>query len=105
MATSRKVRLAAYPDGLPTDADWTITEEPIDPPGAGEVLVAVEYLSLDPAMRGWVTPVRSYLPPVQIGEVMRAGGIGRVLAVGAGVDLAEGDHVTGMTGVQETALL
>ena len=102
---SRKIRLAAYPDGLPKDSDWTLTEEPVEEPGPGQVLVANEYLSLDPAMRGWVTPVRSYLPPVEIGAVMRAGGVGRVIAAGDGARFIEGDYVTGMTGVQEHAVV
>jgi NADPH-dependent curcumin reductase CurA len=105
MKLSRKVRLAAYPDGLPKESDWTLTEEPIEQPGPNEVLIANEYLSLDPAMRGWVTPVRSYLPPVEIGAVMRAGGIGKVVAVGDGARFSEGDIVTGMTGVQEHAVV
>ncbi len=104
-ATSRKVRLAAYPDGLPKESDWTLTDEPLEAPGPNQVLVANEYLSLDPAMRGWVTPVRSYLPPVEIGAVMRAGGVGKVVAVGEGARFAEGDYVTGMNGVQEHAVL
>jgi NADPH-dependent curcumin reductase CurA len=48
-------------------------------PNEGEVLVKIAYLSLDPAMRGWMNDVKSYIPPVQIGEVMRAGGVGEVL--------------------------
>jgi NADPH-dependent curcumin reductase CurA len=103
MATSRKIRLASYPQGLPKDSDWDVTEEEIPEPGDGEVLVENRYISLDPAMRGWVSPVRSYLPPVQPGEVMRAGAVGKVIASEA-EELPVGTYVTGMLGVQEHAV-
>jgi NADPH-dependent curcumin reductase CurA len=59
----------------------------------------VQYLSLDPAMRGWMNDQRSYVPPVKLGEVMRALGAGRVVA-SSSTALAVGDFVTGATGVQ-----
>ena len=62
-------------------------------PGAGEILVRVNWLSLDPAMRGWLRDTRSYVPPVQIGEVMRAGGLATVVEVGEGSKLRTGDVV------------
>lgn len=70
----------------------------------GEVLVRVEYVSLDPAMRGWLRDARSYLPPVQIGEVMRAGGVGTVVA-SKFAGLAKGDQVSGTLGWQQYARL
>jgi NADPH-dependent curcumin reductase CurA len=72
-------------------------------PAEGGVLVKTLYLSLDPAMRGWMNDARSYIAPVAIGEVMRAGGAGRVVASNDG-RYAEGDHVVGMFGVQEQAV-
>ena len=63
----------------------------------------VLYLSLDPAMRGWMNEGRSYIPPVGIAEVMRAMGAGRVLK-SRFANLAEGDYVTGLFGVQEYAV-
>ena len=54
--------------------------EPVGEPAEGEVLVKVLYISLDPAMRGWMNEGKSYIPPVGIGEVMRAGAVGRVIA-------------------------
>jgi NADPH-dependent curcumin reductase CurA len=68
------------------------------PVRAGHVRVHVTWLSLDPAMRGWLNDARSYLPPVQIGEVMRARGIGVVVEAGEGSGLAVGDVVSGMFG-------
>lgn len=68
----------------------------------GEVLVRVEYVSLDPAMRGWLRDARSYLPPVQIGEVMRAGGVG-VIVASKFPGLSKGDQVSGTLGWQQYA--
>ncbi len=100
MPTSRKIRLATYPEGLPKDSDWEITEEEVPEPGDGEVLIENAFISLDPAMRGWVSPMPSYLPPVQPGEVMRAGAVGKVTA--SNVDeLPVGTYVNGVLGVQE----
>ncbi len=79
-AVNHVYRLAARPVGLPKPSDWTYTEEPVPEPGDGEVLVKVEYVSLDPAMRGWMNEGRSYIPPVGIGEVMRAFAVGEVIA-------------------------
>jgi NADPH-dependent curcumin reductase len=101
---NRQVRLAARPVGLPKESDWEHTEEPVDEPGDGEVLIRVKYLSLDPAMRGWMNDARSYVPPVGIGEVMRAGGCGEVVA-SRHPKFSAGDHVTGITGIQEHAVL
>ena len=100
---NHQVRLAARPDGLPKPSDWQHTEEPVPEPGEGEVLVKVRLISLDPAMRGWMNDARSYIPPVGIGEVMRALAAGEVLSSNH-PDLAPGDLVTGPFGVQEYAV-
>ncbi len=102
-AVNHQIRLAARPQGLPRDSDWEHTEEPVGEPGDGEVLVKLEYISLDPAMRGWMNDARSYLPPVGIGEVMRAGGAGEVIASNHS-GIVVGDHVSGVLGVQEYAI-
>ncbi len=96
-------RLAARPVGLPKPSDWEYVEEPVAEPADGQFLVALEYLSLDPAMRGWMNEGRSYVPPVGIGEVMRAGGLGRVVQ-SSHPDYAVGDHVSGLFGVQRYAI-
>ncbi len=103
-AINHQVRLAARPVGLPKRSDWQFTETPVPKPGDREVLVRTLYLSLDPAMRGWMNEGRSYIAPVGIGEVMRAGGIGRVVASNH-PDFAVGDHVNGTLGVQDYAVL
>ncbi len=100
---NRQVRLAARPSGLPRREDWRYTEEPVPEPGEGELVVAVRYISLDPAMRGWMNEGRSYIRPVGLGEVMRAGGAGNVLA-SRHPAFAAGDAVAGAFGVQEYAL-
>ncbi|SMP56849.1 NADP-dependent oxidoreductase [Noviherbaspirillum suwonense] len=97
---NQQFRLAARPVGLPKDSDWQRTSEPVRELADGEILVKVLYLSLDPAMRGWMNEGKSYIPPVGIGEVMRAGGIGRVVA-SKSPKFAVGDFVSGGTGVQE----
>jgi NADPH-dependent curcumin reductase CurA len=102
--TNRQFRLAARPSGMPDRSTWEQTDEPIGEPGAGEVAVRVLYISLDPAMRSWLNEGRSYVPPVGVGEVMRAIGVGQVLA-SEHPGFAEGDHVSGLFGVQEYAVM
>jgi NADPH-dependent curcumin reductase len=101
---NRQFILASRPVGLPKASDWTFQTVPPRVCEAGEVLVGVEYISLDPAMRGWMNEGRSYVPPVKIGEVMRAGTIGRVLESKA-EEFAPGDYVAGALGVQTLAVV
>jgi NADPH-dependent curcumin reductase CurA len=102
--TNRQFRLAARPVGLPKPTDWNLTSEAVPEPAEGQVLVKVLQLSLDPAMRGWMNEGRSYIPPVGIGEVMRAGGIGKVGA-SKNPQFAAGDMVAGGFGIQEYCLV
>ncbi len=104
MTINHQFRLAARPVGTPKRTDWNYIEEPLREPKDGEVLVKTLYLSLDPAMRGWMNEGKSYIPPVQIGEVMRAGGVGRVVA-SKHPSFKEGDEVYGTLGVQEYATI
>jgi NADPH-dependent curcumin reductase len=98
--TNHQIRLAARPVGLPNDSNWQFTEEAVAAPAGGGVLVKVLALSLDPAMRGWMNEGKSYIRPVEVGEVMRAGGVGRVVA-SRDPKFAAGDIVLGIPGVQE----
>ncbi len=100
---NRQVRLAARPRGLPTPDVWEHTTEEVAEPVDGQFLARVKYISLDPAMRGWMNEGRSYIPPVGIGEVMRAGAIAEVFA-SRHEGFAVGDHVSSLFGVQEYAL-
>ena len=97
---NHQVRLAARPVGLPKTGDWQFTEASVAAPAEGGVVVKTLMLSLDPAMRGWMNDGKSYIAPVGIAEVMRAGGIGVVLE-SSHAGFAVGDHVSGMLGVQE----
>lgn len=97
---NHQVRLLARPVGMPRASDWSRTEEAVGELADGEILVKVLYISMDPAMRGWMNEGKSYIAPVQLGEVMRAGGVGRVLASKSPL-FAPGDTVSAMTGVQE----
>ncbi len=100
--TNRTVRLARRPVGLPGPDTWAIADEPVPVPGEGEVLVEVKAISLDPAMRGWLDEGKSYIPPVGLGEVMRAAGAGVVVASNDPRWKA-GDTVMGGLGVQKLA--
>jgi NADPH-dependent curcumin reductase CurA len=97
---NHQLRLASRPSGAISAQNWQFTEEPVTVPAEGQVLVKTLVLSLDPAMRGWLNEGKSYIPPVGIGEVMRAGGIGRVLA-SKDPAFAPGDIVSGLLGAQE----
>ena len=101
---NHQVRLASRPVGLPTRANWSFTEETVAKPGPGGVLVKTLYLSLDPAMRGWMNEGKSYIPPVEIGAVMRAGGVGQVIASNNS-DFAVGDYVNAGLDVQAYCLI
>jgi NADPH-dependent curcumin reductase len=103
MSTSRQFRLAARPVGELKASDWALVEAPVPRPGDGEFVVEVTHISLDPAMRGWMSAARSYVPPVEIGEVMRALTLGRVLD-SRHARFAVGDIVSGTFGVAEHAV-
>jgi NADPH-dependent curcumin reductase CurA len=101
-STNRQVRLAARPSGLPKPSNWSLVDEPVPTAGDGEFVVEISHISLDPAMRGWMNAGASYIDPVEIGDVMRAGCIGRVIDTRhPGFEV--GDHVYGTFGVQRHA--
>ena len=101
---NHQVRLASRPSGMPTQENWHFASEPVGNIQAGGVLIKTLCLSMDPAMRGWMNAGKSYIEPVQIGEVMRAGGIGRVIASENPL-FAVGDHVNAGLGAQEYCLI
>ncbi len=78
---NRQVLLANRPQGAVTEDNFRIVDVPIGEPGAGEVLVKNEWLSLDPYMRGRMNDVKSYVPSVGIDEVMVGQTVGEVVAV------------------------
>ena len=98
--TNRQIQLAARPEGPLKPTDWAHVTVPAAEPGPGEFAGRTKVISLDPAMRGWLDDRPSYLPPVGIGEVMRAGSVIEVTASNH-PDYHPGDHVMGTFGVQE----
>ena len=98
--TNRQFLLAKRPVGAATRDAFTFQQVPVVQPEDGQILVKNEYLSLDPAMRGWMNEGKSYIPPVALGEVMRALGVGKVIA-SAHPGFAVGDYVNGALGVQD----
>jgi len=100
---NHQFKLARRPVGMVQRSDFEFVEAPVPEPADGEVLVKILYISLDPAMRGWMNEGKSYIPPVGIGEVMRAGAVGRVIT-SRDPNIAVGDHVVGVLGVQEYAV-
>ncbi len=99
---SHRITLAARPIGLPGPSDFQHGEAPVREPGAGELLIRNRYISIDPAMRGWMNDVRSYVPPIQLGEVFRALALGEVVTSND-PGFSPGEHVAGLFGVQEYA--
>jgi NADPH-dependent curcumin reductase len=103
MRVNRQLLLAKRPVGEPTAENFELREEDTPSPGDDEALVKILQISLDPAMRGWMSDAPSYIPPVELGAVMRAGTTGVVLESNSD-KLAAGDFVVGMLGVQEEAV-
>ena len=98
---NKQVKLAKRPIGVPDESTWKLETNAIPSAGEGEVVIKQEYISLDPAMRGWMNDMKSYIPPVQIGEVMRAGSVGTVVESNNHPTFKVGDVVTGWGGVQQ----
>ena len=99
---NRQVRLKARPPGIPQAEHFEIVEAPVPEAADGQILVRNLYLSVEPAMRGWVSSVGNYSEPVAVGDVMRAFTVGRVVASRC-ADFGVGEIVTGMFGWQDYA--
>jgi hypothetical protein len=97
---NRQFLLARRPVGQASREDFIFQEVPVAEPAEGQVLLKNRYLSLDPAMRGWMNDGKSYIAPVALGDVMRALGIGEVIA-SRHPQFAVGDHLQGAVGVQD----
>jgi len=102
-AINKQITLAARPSGMPKPSDFKLVESPVPDPGPGEFLVRTLYVSVDPYMRGRMNDVKSYAPPVQIGEVMGAGAVGKVVA-SQNPKFQAGDVVEGFFGWQQYAI-
>ena len=97
-------KLAARPVGMAKRTDFSYEEVPVAEPKDGELLVKIHYISLDPAMRGWMNAGKSYIRPVEIGEIMRAGTVGEVIA-SRNAQFQVGDFVSGNQGVWQLTTL
>jgi NADPH-dependent curcumin reductase CurA len=95
----RALHLVARPEGHPKDSDFEMRERASEPLKDGQVRIAVKFLSIDPAMRVWMTEAKSYWPPVALNDVMRAAGIGEIVESN-NPKFPVGHWVSGMTGVQ-----
>jgi NADPH-dependent curcumin reductase CurA len=101
---NKKMILANRPVGIPEKNTWNYNEELIPEIQDGQILIKHQYISLDPAMRGWMNNSKSYIPPVEIGTVMRAGTVGEVINVKNNTNFKVGDFVSGWGGVQEYSI-
>src|SRR5512143_3234569 len=79
-SASREIRLVARPRGVPVVSDFELAEVELADPSEGEVLVRNAFVSVDPYMRGRMSDAKSYVPPFALGEPMRGGAVGRVVA-------------------------
>ena len=100
---NRMITLARRPVGMVQTEDFRLEEGPVPVPGEGEIRVKIAYVSLDPAMRGWITEAKSYVPPVAIGETMRSYSVG-IVDASNNPAFKVGDAVQGLLGVQDYAI-
>jgi NADPH-dependent curcumin reductase len=102
MASQRAWRLQTRPTGSVQESNFTFQPEGVPELLEGQVRIAVKFLSVDPTNRIWMSDRTQYMPPVALGEVMRAGGVGLVTA-SRSKKFREGDWVQGLLGWQEIA--
>ena len=98
---NKQIIFKERPIGFPNDNTWNLETNPIPELKDGEVLIQHHYISLDPAMRGWMNDSKSYIEPVAINDVMRSGSIGKVIKSNNHPKFKVGDCLTGWGGVQQ----
>ncbi|MEO0882629.1 MAG: NADP-dependent oxidoreductase [Pseudomonadota bacterium] len=98
-----QIRMMDYPGTGPARDVWKVTNDDTPALETGQVLVRIDWVSVDPGMSGWITNKRSYMPPVMPGGVMRAFGVGEVIESRAN-SLKQGEWVTGFLGLQSKAV-
>ena len=101
---NRQIRLAAHPDGMVRDSDFEHVVAPVPEPDEGEALVRNLYLSIDPAIRGWMNGADTYVPGIHAGDVMRSAGIGEVVE-SRNPRYNPGDRVLGFVGWQDWSIV
>lgn len=103
MPRNRRFTLIRRPDGLPVEADFSLVEEDTPPLNDGDFLLRNHYASLDPAIRGWMDDAPSYLPPIRLGDPVRATTVG-IVAESRNPDFAVGSWASGLNGIEEYSL-
>lgn len=98
---NKQLRFVKRPTGKAGADTWELVSQPIPEPGEGQVLIRTHYVSLDPAMRGWMDDRKSYIEPMALGSVMRAYGVGQVVASKNHPRFQVGDYLVGVGGVQQ----
>ena len=98
---NKQLILVKRPKGFPEQDNWEYKTEAVVPLEEGQMLVEQQYVSLDPAMRGWMNETRSYIPPIKIGEVMRAGTVGKVIETKGTTRFKKDEYLVGWGGVQQ----
>jgi len=101
---NKQIIFKKRPSGIPDTDTWQLQEIEVAELQAGEILIEQHYISLDPAMRGWMNDTKSYIPPIAIDDVMRAGSIGKVIKNNGNPKFEVGDCVTSWGGVQQYAI-
>jgi NADPH-dependent curcumin reductase CurA len=101
---NKQIIFKKRPSGIPNADTWQLETNAIPELEEGEILIEHHYISLDPAMRGWMNDTKSYIPPVAIDDVMRAGSIGKVIKNNGNHKFEVGDCVTSWGGVQQYAV-
>jgi NADPH-dependent curcumin reductase CurA len=101
---NRQWKLAAHPKGLIAPSDLQLSESPLPVPQDGQALARVKFLSIDPTMRIWMADIPQYMPPVALGDVLRAFGFAEVIE-SRHPDFKKGDKIVGLTGLQEYVLV
>lgn len=98
---NKQLLFVKRPEGEADASTWSLETNPIPEIKEGEVLIQQHFVSLDPAMRGWMNEGKSYIEPMEIGSVMRAGSVGQVIKAKNHPEFEVGDFVVGYAGVQQ----
>jgi len=101
---NKQILLDKRSEGLPDESTWKIVSTEIPEPAEGQILIQQHYISLDPAMRGWIKDRKSYIEPVALSDVMRAGSVGEVIKSNNNQKFKVGDFVSGWGGAQQYSL-
>jgi len=104
MKTNRRFTLVRRPSGLPAPEDFRLDQAPVPELAENEMLVQNAYASLDPAIRGWLDDAPSYLPPIKLGDPVRASTVGRVIA-SRNPAFAVGQWVLGLNAIEDVSLV